>query len=124
MASRGFGLLTFGIRAGVAVHSEVVGYIVVQDLIEWTVTLKEAKLADYLIAYGKATNAVKAIEEAAAHIGVSYDEARKMVNSLELREELFLGTDPARNTLEGEPARTPTRCWWQRKKPEGAARLQ
>ena len=83
-------------------------------------TLKETKLAEYLIAYGKATNAVKAIEEAAVHVGLSYNEAKKTVDGLELREELFLHTDPARNVLEGEAARTPTRCWWERK-PQGRA---
>ena len=86
-------------------------------------TPEETKLADYLIAYGKAATADKVIEEAAAHFDIPFDTAREMVRALELREELFRDTDPARNAFEGEPARA-LRCWWQRKRPQGVARLE
>jgi hypothetical protein len=85
-------------------------------------TAQEIRLMDYLIAYGKTENQVKAIEDAATHVHLSYLETNSMIRNLERREEVFFETDPARDVVEEPlPRITTTRCWWQMAKPHGVA---
>jgi hypothetical protein len=85
-------------------------------------TATEQVLRGFLLHCGKTDNLRKTIEDAAVHIGRSYDETAALIQKLEHEEHIFFETDPARDTGE-EPSKrsTNTRCWWVPELPNGPA---
>jgi hypothetical protein len=87
-------------------------------------TVTEQTLRTFLLRYPKTESLPQAISDAAKHVGLTYDETRQMIKSIEDREEIFFETDPARDRSQDPPRKIVTRCWWEDKPRNRPARYE